>query len=72
MGRNGRKSIDKPKENLIAAGHEKPVEIDVQIYRCHVVVVMGWTLDEIVEWGIHREIGKDRFVEVLCPGIGGG
>jgi len=30
----------------------KPIEIDVPIYRRHVCIFFGWTVDEIFKWGV--------------------
>lgn len=46
-----------------AASKEKPIEIDVAIYRIHLVVFAGWTLDDMIQWGIDSSVDPACFNE---------
>lgn len=47
----------------LKAKREKPIDVDVAIYRLHVIVIIGWTVDEIIHWGQKRGIPKEAFTE---------
>lgn len=42
---------------------EKPIEVNVAIYRLHVIVFMECTIDDIVKWGLKRGIEQGQFTD---------
>ena len=42
---------------------ETPIVIEVVLYRLHVVVFIGWSVDDIVQWGLDGQIDHWQFTE---------
>jgi hypothetical protein len=53
----------KPSTFVARPTHEPAIVVEIPIYRLHLVLVIGWTVEEIVEHGCLSGISPDSFSE---------